>query len=149
MEASNSKESSISPTTDAEGIDLMGQYMEVQEQEGNIDDEKQTAMMIGQVVRLTVFPDMKFADDEKLFAYQPTRDEKDPTRGILFRAIKKECIKIGQDEESWWASVRKIVTVALSRKRSSVISSMKQVLLGKNKRIEEGSAGDHSCTKNN
>jgi len=72
--------------------------------------------MIGQVVRSFLFPDMKFADDEKLFAYQSVvRDEEEPTRGMPFPAIKKKGMnKMGQDEESWWTSVRKIVLVALS-----------------------------------
>lgn len=94
-------------------------------------EESEMAAAIGAAVRGTIFPDCKFANEGKLFEYLPVRDPKDPTRGVLFRAVKKTCGRIGANEELWWRSVKKTVKVALSRKRSSVISSVRAVILGK------------------
>jgi len=94
---------------------------------------------IGRVVRKTIFPEIKFANSEKFFDYQPVRDKKDGSIGMLFRRIKSKVATIGANEEQWWIDMKKAVKDALQKKRGTVCQAIKIALLGKLARILEGS----------
>ena len=90
---------------------------EEQLQAGHMVSQKEHRIEISKVVRKTIFPEIKFANNEKFFAYQPVRDETDGSVGMLFRRIRSKVATVGADEETWWIGMKKAVKDALQKKR--------------------------------
>ncbi len=100
--------------------------------------QKEHFIEISKVVRKTIFPEIKFANNEKFFAYQPVRDETDGSVGMLFRRIRSKVATVGADEETWWIGMKKAVKDALQKKRGTVCQAIKMAILGKLKRVLAG-----------
>ena len=111
--------------------ELLRQFHEEQLQAGHVASQKEHCNEIGRVVRKTIFPEIKFANNEKFFDYQPVRDEKDGSVGMLFRRIRSKVATVGADEETWWIGMKKAVKDALQKKRGTVCQAIKLALLGK------------------
>ena len=107
------------------------QFHEDQLEGGHVISQKERCNEIGRVVRKTIFPEIKFANSEKFFDYQPVRDGKDGSVGMLFRRIRSKVATVGADEESWWISMKKPVKDALQKKRGTVCQAIKMTILGK------------------
>lgn len=105
---------------------------------GHMVSQKEHCIEINKVVRETIFPEIKFANNEKFFAYQPVRDETDGSAGMLFRRIRSKVATVGADEETWWIGMKKAVKDALQKKRGTVCQAIKMALLGKLKRVLAG-----------
>ena len=118
--------------------ELLKQFHEEQLKAGHVASQKEHCIEIGRVVRKTIFPEIKFANSEKFFDYQPVRDEKDGSVGMLFRRIRSKVATVGADEETWWIGMKKAVKDALQKKRSTVCHAIKLALLGKLTRVLSG-----------
>ena len=111
--------------------ELLKQFHEEQLKAGHVASQKEHCIEIGRVVRKTIFPEIKFANSEKFFDYQPVRDEKDGSVGMLFRRIRSKVATVGANEEQWWMGMKKPVKDALQKKRGTVSQAIKLALLGK------------------
>ena len=82
------------------------------------------------VVRSHIYPSCKFANNETFFAFQPVRDPEDPLRGCFFRAIRKRCNPVDNDEGAWWVSMAKEAKNTINKKRTSANSALKKEIVG-------------------
>ncbi len=134
-EASDEEEDDVTETENGEDNTsneaCLKQFHEEQLKAGHMASQKEHCIEIGRVVRKTIFPEIKFANSEKFFDYQPVRDEKDGSIGMLFRRIRSKVATVGANEEQWWMDMKKPVKDALQKKRGTVCQAIKLALLGK------------------
>ena len=97
---------------------------------GNMLDIKKTTMEVAQVVRTKIFKSTKFTNCDKMFDFQPERDDADPMRGVFYCFLRKECKHQGGDDGIWWAAVQKEVHRSIAKKRTTVTQAMKMAFVG-------------------